>query len=252
MLANLKNDYKENFEFYILKEEKSTQMANVCVIDPNDEKTSTVEMMLSTQRLFGIKKTNLAGTAIFIEGKNNLALDLRRRILELQEVENSIHLKTSSEILKTLSGSSYYFAYGSNMGSEQMLGRCPSAEYISVGILKNHEIVFNRKGSYRAGGVASIKEKNNTNIFGIIWKISMLDLRKLDEIEDPEAYRRSIQKVYSESGKTYNCNIYKAIPVGNFKPDDKYLSLIIDVAKKQNLPSDYISYLSSFKNTVTN
>ena len=41
--------------------------------------------------------------------------------------------------------SKYYIAYGSNMNLKQMAERCPTAERIGIGKVKNYELQF--KGS---------------------------------------------------------------------------------------------------------
>ena len=247
MLAELSKEYGDQFSLYVLKEKKSTQMASVCVIDADISKSSMVEMMLSTQRLFGVKAADLAGTAVFLSGQDTLAQDLRRRILTLQKPEFSVHLLTPSEIINTLAGEAYYFAFGSNMDSKQMKQRCASAKYVGTGVLKNHEIVFNRKGTYRAGGVASVENKTGKDVYGVIWRINPIEFDQLDKTEDPKAYRRFSEEIYTLDGKAHNCNVYKAIPSGSFEPDEEYLILMLEAAKSNDLPDSYIEYLEHFK-----
>lgn len=248
MLANLLKAHPDCFHLYALKKEKVSQMSSVCVIDPENSHSNIVEIMLSTQRLFGTTAADLAGTAVFIGGQQILARDLRRRILTLTKPQISIPLTDPEDVKTSLCGEEFYFAYGSNMIEDQMKERCKSALKLGAGVLNNHRIVFNRKGTYRSGGVASVDECEGQRVYGVIWKIHSSEFWDLDEKEDPKAYVRNKITVSTLSGEHYHCHIYRAIPqIGSFKPDKEYLKIMITGAKEANLPDDYIKYLESFK-----
>lgn len=85
-------------------------MSSVCVIDPENSQTNVVEIMLSTQRLFGTTAADLAGTAVFIERQEILARDLRRRILSLTQPQISVRLTDPKDALTSLCGTEPYFA----------------------------------------------------------------------------------------------------------------------------------------------
>lgn len=246
MLAELVKEYGDHFHLYILREKKSSQMASVCVIDPQDLDLSIVEIMLSTQQLLGVKSGDVAGTALFIHGQPYLAQDLAKRVLTLSEPEYTNNPITPTEVTNLLVGEEYYFSFASNMNHDQMTDRCPSAQKVGIGILQNHEIVFNRKGSYRPGGVASVQQKDGARVYGVIWKINPSEFSELDKSEDMTAYRRFNENINTMDGKVYKSHIYKAIPQGTFEPDREYLRLMIDSSKEQDLPSEYIEYLESF------
>lgn len=247
MLAKLSGDFGEKFNLYVLSEKKSNQMVSVCSIDPNIIGGSTVEMMLSTKRLFGLTASDLAGTAVFVSGKELLAQDLRERIISLTKSEFCSHLSTPDEIINTLAGEAYYFAFGSNLDPNQMTDRCPSAEKVAVGVLRDHELVFNRIGTYRDGGVASVQRKPASKVYGVIWKIDPIEFEKLDQTEDPDAYRRLKEDIHTMDGKTHKCFVYKANPEGKFEPDKEYLELLIRASQEQELPPNYIDYLRAFR-----
>src|ERR1035437_1509773 len=116
----------------------------------------------------------------------------------------------------------YYFAYGSNMDAEQMQSRIPSARKVGLGVLFDYEIVFNRRGSYRPGGVASIQAAAEQEVHGVIWALSLSDLRNLDQIERPEAYFRSL-RIIAGDNQEHRCYVYEAFPQGEFLPDEDYL-----------------------------
>lgn len=158
----------------------------------------------------------------------------------------SVRCHSAAEIYNIL-GSHYYFAYGSNMSLQQMRSRAPSAERVGVAVMKDHELVFNRRGTYRVGGVASVVPARGQRVYGLVWKLSLLDLQRLDEVEDPQAYRRLKTHVYFLDGRALDeCYIYEAIPEGVFAPDKDYAKLLVDAANEAGLPTEYVEYLQHF------
>lgn len=148
------------------------------------------------------------------------------------------------------SDSVIYFAFGSNMSEPQMRERCPSAERVEVGFVPKYELVFNRKGSYRPGGVASIAPSDNPerSVYGIIWRLSTEDLQELDRIEDPNAYERVTINARSITGQTYKCQAYLAYPEADYvAPDPEYLKLLLHAAREAGLPERYVQWISRFK-----
>jgi gamma-glutamylcyclotransferase (GGCT)/AIG2-like uncharacterized protein YtfP len=229
MLSELAEEFPETFQLVTLARHGTAQMSSVCVIDPEDDARCVVEIMLQTEKLFGIRAADLAGTAVFIKGRPDLARDMRSRIVQLCESEQ-YH---------------YYFAYGSNMAEEQMRHRCPSAEKIGVASLRDHELVFNRRGSYRPGGVASVAEADGKRVYGVVWRISSTDLEQLDVTEDPGAYKRSMETVFGLEGSRWRTYLYEAMPEGVFDPDRGYLDMIIEAAVEAGLPQEYVEELQA-------
>lgn len=243
MLADLVDEYPERFQLFVLKDQGLYQMSSVCVIDPEEQKTNVVELMISTEKLFGVQAASLAGTAVFIEGRGGLAKDLRERIRSLCRPDYTVHCSTGKDTLNLLVGREYYFAFGSNMFSEQMKERCPSAEKVGVGVLLDHRLVFNRRGTYRSGGVASVEGAHGERVYGVIYTLDPMDLRELDKREDPAAYRRIRELVRTLDGQEALCHLYKALPQGNFRPDADYLDQLLTAAQENGLPMEYVEQL---------
>ncbi len=145
------------------------------------------------------------------------------------------------------------FAFGSNMSERQMRARCPSAKKIGVAYLPAHKLVFNRKGSYRTGGVASVSPTGNPSdrVFGVVWAISDHDSQLLAEIEDPNAYKQTAIRVVGNNGVAIECHAYIAIPQAEYvAPDREYLGIILAAAHAEGLPPDYIKLISRFQDTA--
>lgn len=73
-----------------------------------------------------------------------------------------------------------YVAYGSNMDFEQMALRCPDAEFLGVGMLRDWELLF--KGS-KSGFYATIEKKKGSSVPVMLWLVSAADEGRLDRYE---------------------------------------------------------------------
>ena len=118
-LASLKETFPERFSIYVYGDSSGSQLSSLCVIDPESSNECVVEIMLSTTRQFGIRAADLADTAIFITGRQELAISTRNRILSLTELDHVQEARDREDVMRLISGSVLYFSYGSNMSSEQ-------------------------------------------------------------------------------------------------------------------------------------
>ena len=94
MLAELKDEFPARFDLFVLQNERVSQMSSTCAIDPEDARHNLVEIMLSSQKLFGTRAADVAGTGIFIEGSSRLARDARNRILSLTTSDVAVNPTT--------------------------------------------------------------------------------------------------------------------------------------------------------------
>ncbi len=247
MLASIKAKYNENFELYVFGVSSSNQLSSICVFDPESSTKSVVEIMLSVSKRFGTNSGDLAGPGIFIRNEPELARSMADKIIELTKLDDVEMAGNEREVKNLISGTSLYFAYGSNMDSKQMKQRIASAAYVGIGVLDNHQLSFNRKGSYRPGGVASI-EGSTEKVWGVVWRMPSSDLAKLTKIEDPIAYNREHKTIIMKNGEPLSCNVYVAKKQVDFiAPEKDYMNLIISGAKKFELPSTYIAFLEDIE-----
>lgn len=136
------------------------------------------------------------------------------------------------------------------MSREQLRKRCPSAVEIGIGHVSGYTLVFNRKGTYRNGGVASIECSNDPedSVFGVIWRLNNVDFDGLDSIEDPTAYERKSLRIRAQNGETFECQVYIAFPQDAYIiPDPDYLNLMLEAAKEVGLPKEYITKIANFQ-----
>ncbi|MFM8364661.1 MAG: gamma-glutamylcyclotransferase family protein [Verrucomicrobiota bacterium] len=127
------------------------------------------------------------------------------------------------------------FAYGSNMCPEQMVKRCPAAEVVGVGVLAGHTLVFPRWSKRWKGGVAGIARSSvDSNVEGIVWKISEEDLINLDRFEgfkatrpvDQNSYNRVPMEITLLPNRKISCEVYVAVALGDYLPSQAYLGKI--------------------------
>ena len=80
----------------------------------------------------------------------------------------------------------YYFAYGSNMDSARMLARCPGARMAGVASLKGYRLAERL--------YADIETAEGCVVGGVLWSVTLADLRVLDRFEGVAAgaYRRGV------------------------------------------------------------
>jgi len=141
-----------------------------------------------------------------------------------------------------------YFAFGSNMDEDNLRSRVGDVRFGGTGYLDNHRLVFNRLGTHRPGGVASVEPRQNARVYGAVWNLDDRQLAVLDEIENPAAYeRRMADIVLMETGRTIECQVYVAYPVGVFPADQDYIELLIGAARRLGLPPHYVRRLTSFR-----
>ncbi len=91
-----------------------------------------------------------------------------------------------------------YVAYGSNMDLTQMAHRCPQAEFMGKGTMKDWRLLF--KGS-RTGSYATIERKTGYTVPVLLWQISKADEGRLDIYEGfPGFYYKQTVEVETEHG----------------------------------------------------
>lgn len=117
-----------------------------------------------------------------------------------------------------------YIAYGSNLNLPQMAHRCPTAEVVGTGQLKDYELLF--RGS-RRGAVATVEPKEGSSVPVLLWKIREKDEAALDLYEGyPRLYGKQMMDVELD-GKTISAMVYIMTPGYPFGiPSDDYVNTI--------------------------
>jgi gamma-glutamylcyclotransferase len=155
-----------------------------------------------------------------------------------------------------------YFAYGSNMLTEWLRGRCPSAQPIGIAIAANHKLVFGKRSIDKSGKATLVPAEGN-HTPGVVFEIAesergLLDTAegfKHDKPDDPNRYKRddSFQIRLVESDSIITATTYLANKLEDgLKPYDWYLALLIAGAVQYGLDSTHIKELKQTESDKTN
>lgn len=147
----------------------------------------------------------------------------------------------------------FNFAYGSNMDQEQMKKRCPGSSLVGVGVLQNHRLGFTYRSTKRKCGVADIVPTTGAQVWGLVYQLSQSDWERLDKCEGRgTAYECRSYKIHLfPDNSTITVDAYYVMNPEDFvPPNDEYLQLILNVAKKNRFPEEYIRQIGGTKPTA--
>lgn len=93
--------------------------------------------------------------------------------------------------LERLGQTELVFAYGSNLSPVQMAKRCPSWGFVARARLPGHALFFAGHSVVWGGSVATFREAPRAGVHGIVFRVSVADLFRLDTFEgSPLVYER--------------------------------------------------------------
>ena len=94
-----------------------------------------------------------------------------------------------------------YFAYGSNLLTDRIRIKNPSANAGGVARLWNHKLEFNSLSKKWGGAVATITPEKDEHVWGVLWELDIIHMATLDKQEGvPKVYNRRDIEVELESG----------------------------------------------------
>ncbi|XP_070575059.1 gamma-glutamylcyclotransferase-like [Ptychodera flava] len=155
-----------------------------------------------------------------------------------------------------------YFAFGSNLLQERIRLNSPSAVFVCVAKLQDYKLAFARnrviqerqeaKGpsKWGVGGIATIVESPGDHVWGTLWEVGEEHLPALDRQEgvDWNCYRPLTVSVCSPENEVFECRTYQMIDVVEFiATTPQYLSVILNGAKQNRLPEEYMVFLKTLK-----
>ena len=143
----------------------------------------------------------------------------------------------------------FYFAYGSNMLTERLQARCPSAVPIGAARALGFRIAMSKRSTDSSGKATlrpASKEKP-PQTFGVVFEIPESEGELLDQIEGPGYFRNDAFDVsLVHNNQHYSTSTYLAgddhIAPG-LEPFCWYRALIIAGAEQHNLPDEHIASL---------
>ncbi|XP_054462162.1 gamma-glutamylcyclotransferase a [Anoplopoma fimbria] len=143
-----------------------------------------------------------------------------------------------------------YFAYGSNLLKERLQLSNSSAEFHTIGQLKDYELNFglfheNAESAWH-GGVATITACPGTAVWGVIWTLSNEDLARLDIQEGVSEGIYSPLEVSVETDRgLIVCRTYQMNNCHASHPSPQYKQVICLGAEQNGLPVEYMKKLQA-------
>lgn len=142
----------------------------------------------------------------------------------------------------------YYFAYGSNLDQKQMIERCPTASVLDKAQLLDYQLAFTIYAPHRQCGAADIVKAPTSEVWGLLYSISLEDLIQLDAIEGhPIHYRRIEVDVVTPSTGKITAATYEVVnkSLGHISPSEEYMEKLVRAAHAFNFPDTYKAALQS-------
>ena len=134
-----------------------------------------------------------------------------------------------------------YFAYGSNLLSQRMSERVPSARPAGTAWLDDHLLSFGKRGR-DGSGKATLVVEPGSRVWGALYCIDPEHWERLDGFEP--GYARVAKDVVSERHGRLSATTYIAPETANEPIAFAwYKRLIVDGAREHGLPAAYVSEL---------
>ncbi|MFW2404946.1 MAG: gamma-glutamylcyclotransferase family protein [Gammaproteobacteria bacterium] len=145
-------------------------------------------------------------------------------------------------------GTSYYFAYGSNMHFGRVIERLSNARLLEAAILSEHTIRFHKRGR-DGSGKCNVVSDPKRHVAGAIYQLETLALARLDRIEGGGYRRLPVVVRGMRSGRRYRAYAYMAKAVAieeSLIAYEWYRDIVVAGAVAIGLPTAYVESLSSF------
>lgn len=136
-----------------------------------------------------------------------------------------------------------YFAYGSNMSIRRIRKRVPSAKFISVCRLKEHQLCFHKKSKDGSSKCDAKYTKNPSHcVFAVLFKIANSEKAELDSAEGlNRGYDEKTVTVIDSNNKSIKAVTYYATEIDpSLKPYCWYKEHVLHGAREHGLPNSYI------------
>ena len=140
----------------------------------------------------------------------------------------------------------YYFTYGSNMLTERLADRCPSAKEAGTAFVEDYALEFSKRSCDKSGKATLVVSQGQRQ-YGVVFTIEKCDLNKLDKAEGRgKGYDRKccFNVTMTDTGVSKSTITYIAPiedRVTGLKPYDWYLAYVVSGAMQHKLPEAVIT-----------
>lgn len=141
-----------------------------------------------------------------------------------------------------------YFAYGSNMLTERLCARCPSAEVVGRATGDGYSLEFCKQSADGSGKATIVQSaKDGAVVHGVLFEIATAERDNLDAVEGlGQGYARNDEfRVRSAEGNEVRATTYIGTRLDrSLKPYDWYRALVIAGARQHGLPVEWIDAIA--------
>lgn len=147
-----------------------------------------------------------------------------------------------------------YFAYGSNMATERVRSRAPSARPVGVARLPRHVLRWHKRGRDGSGkcDISAADAADTDAVWGVLFDIECTDKPRLDAAEGlGVGYDARTVQVLAESGScealTYQAR--RSHIDARLRPTPWYKRHVVIGAREHGLPAAYQRALAAIRTT---
>ncbi len=139
------------------------------------------------------------------------------------------------------------FAYGSNMPTDRIRDRCPSARSLGVAELTGYELRWHKRSKDDSGKCDLVRTgQPGASVFGVLYEIANSEKAGLDKAEGlGSGYDETEVEVLRGADKLKATAYVATATDPALKPYSWYRALVIAGAKEHGLPADYIARLET-------
>jgi hypothetical protein len=138
-----------------------------------------------------------------------------------------------------------YAAYGTNLDPEQMRRRCPHSPVRGVGWLEGWRLTFGGEDVGWEGALPTIVEEPLSSVYVMLYDVTDLDEKVLDEWESYPLLREKIRLRISTLDGDLLAWVYTLRAYEGGMPSCRHLGLMAEAAEAAGAPQDYLDELRS-------
>jgi gamma-glutamylcyclotransferase len=153
---------------------------------------------------------------------------------DFETVIHRCHMSTTETIL--------YFAYGSNMLSQRLQERAPSAGAVAIGKISGRRLCWHKRSRDGSGKCdADVSENTDDCVWGVIYRVSAHEKPALDIAEGlGSGYAEKTVHVITSQRVMVAITYVATIKDAALLPFDWYKSLVLAGAREHALPPGYV------------
>ena len=142
------------------------------------------------------------------------------------------------------------FAYGSNMLIKKLRSRCTSVAKIGMCKIKKHNLKFHKVSDDKSGKCdCEFTQIETDEVYGVLFRIDKSQETDLDRLEGfGKGYDKKVVDVTTlEEGNGKAVMYFATKKDITIKPYDWYKNQVVQGARENCLPEDYIKKIESFE-----